>query len=379
MNLLQPAWARFYDTLPEKAVDFVRTKFDSHGSFATNVNEVSEKSSCSLEQAKALLEKLAADGCLNVQERFRCSFCDRDLTKEQTEESECPYCHGVFGGNEPGVQQYKVYVRTGYRTRDVKWVVTIHGMNTQGSWQEQYAWRLAKVYGYSVPTAIYKYGDIKISPFIPWRRTYYVSRLAESLRRYSAETLDSGYGDRPDVITHSLGTWLLYKALQNDKNIKVGRVILTGSIIPPDFDWKLLTDTGQVEAILCHHAGKDIVVRLAQYGISDSGPSGYRGFNNRQTVCHRYEPTFAHSDFFSPNNLPSVMENTWGPFLTCQQSELCDFSDKDFVPRKEPWHPSRLRFITRFLKNIIIILLFLLFGSLLFCALVGIRDVWRWL
>ncbi len=252
-------------------------------------------------------------------------------------------------------------------------------MNTQGVWQEEYTWRLARLYEYSVPVAIYKYGNIKVSPFIPGRRRHFTRRLIKNLKQYSTETHEGGYGDRPDVIAHSFGTWLLYKALLTDGSIKVGRVVLTGSIIPPNFGWKELIDSGQVQAVLCHHAAKDIVVRLAQYGISEAGPSGYRGFNDREYVVHKLEPTFGHSDFFSPGNLSNVIENVWGPFLSHPISALSTLNENRPGFAEGLWHPSRWRFVTRLAMNMI------LMGALLLCAffilssLRGVKGTWIWI
>jgi hypothetical protein len=251
-------------------------------------------------------------------------------------------------------------------------------MNTQGAWQEEYSWRLAKLYGYSVPIAIYKYGNIKISPFVPWRRRHYVQRLVSSLRRYGDETLEYGYGERPDVIAHSLGTWLLYKAMDADPELKVGRVILTGSIIPPDFRWGGLIASGRVEAVLCHCARKDFVVRLAQFGISESGPSGYRGFDETGVVAHKLEATFGHSDFFSPGHLATVMETVWGPFLSSPLGDAPIFQDDAVENGSMPWKPSRWRFVTRPLKSALLIGVVLLCALLVISAFRGFGDTLRW-
>ena len=42
--------------------------------------------------------------------------------------------------------------------------MTVHGMNTQGTWQEEFAWLIQLGYGYSIPTFIFKYGRVLVSP-----------------------------------------------------------------------------------------------------------------------------------------------------------------------------------------------------------------------
>jgi serine/threonine-protein kinase len=58
---------------------------------------------------------------------------------------------------------------------------------------------------------------------------------------------------RPDIIAHSFGTWLVGHALESNPDIQVGRVVLTGSILRPDFNWKEHMPSGQVEAVLNHY------------------------------------------------------------------------------------------------------------------------------
>lgn len=365
---------------PTAAIAFLRKKFEPFGAFSIKGEEVSSGALCTLVEAQAILKDLVKHGFLGAVEKIRCAYCHEELQEEEASESECIHCHAQLGTGNKGVEKFEVYVRNAEPTRDVKWVVTVHGMNTNGAWQEEYVWRLAKLYGYSIPNVLYKYGNIKVSPFIPRRRAYFVRRLAENLKRFSADANESGYGGRPDVIAHSLGTWLLYKALESDKDIKIGRLILTGSIIPPNFDWKPLIETKRVEAVLCHHAGKDVVVRMAQYGISNSGPSGHRGFNDKETVIHKYQPLFRHSDFFLPEILGDEMEGIWGQFLTYPISALLTLKDDttSIFPRAQ-WHPSRLRFITFPLKNMVLVLMLLFVVFFLLSGVRGLAGTWKWL
>src|SRR5437870_7021689 len=109
-----------------------------------------------------------------------------------------------------------------------------------------------------------------LSPLIYFRQEMHRDRLLAYLRKLRNEMKAEGYGERPDVIAHSFGTWLLAHAILADKAadpIRVGRVVLTGSIVRPDFNWRSLLDDGRVEAVLCHYGGGDIPVRLAQNSI----------------------------------------------------------------------------------------------------------------
>ena len=368
-------WERLSSSCPDELLKALRRRVDGTEPFSTTPGEVAAEVGCGNEQAQNLLDELVAKDAIQVIELARCRHCGHDLEESQKEETECPYCNAPYGDN--GLETYRRYFKEGQRTRDVKWVVTIHGMNTRGAWQEEYSWRLARVYGYSVPVAIYKYGNIKVSPFLFWRCSHYTRRLTENLRRYSTNRREDGYGDRPDVIAHSFGTWLLYRALKADSSLQVGRVILTGSIIPPDFDWKPLMDSGQVGAVLCHHAARDIVVRMAQYGICDAGPSGYCGFNGKETVIHKLEPTFEHSDFFSSKHLETVMEDVWRPFLTEPLEKLRTLFDPIPASRRQPWTRSRWVWITLPLTYLLLSALLLMCVFCVLSAVRGVPDTWR--
>ena len=205
---------------------------------------------------------------------------------------------------------------------------------------------MAQLYGYSIPVGIYKYGNVKFTPVVWLLRERHRKRLLKYLHKVRSE-IESEYGSKPDVIAHSFGTWLLAQALVSDdsKNpIRVGRVILTGSIIRPDFGWAKLVNEGRVQQVLCHCAGKDIPVRLAHWFIRGTGPSGVRGFNQPDSVQHILSPTFGHSDCFTEAHLARVLKDNWAPFLT--NSIKTSFVSNAPSAGAPCWIPSRWRFLT---------------------------------
>lgn len=370
-------WEKANAEHPAALVSYLHALVHDYDSFAKTADQIAEEVGCRPDEAENMLKELAKQGFINAEARVRCPDCKGPLDGDLAAGIECSVCHVTYNHNKKPPEQYTVYSKAGEQGRDVRWVLTVHGMNTRGAWQEEYTWRLAQLYGYAIPTAIYKYGNIKVSPFIPCRRRYYTSRLINSLKTYSAGSTDNGYGGCPDVVAHSFGTWLLYQALQEDSGIKVGRVILTGSIVSPDCDWKKLIDQGRVNAVLCHHAKKDFVCRLAQFGISRSGPSGYCGFVDRTNIVHHFESGFGHSDFFSPTNLEDVMKHVWGPFLQTPNTRLSTLSEVDCPVSVRTWHPSRLAPLTRLLKNVLLVLGLLLSVFLLLSLVLGVRDAYE--
>jgi hypothetical protein len=296
--------------------------------------------------ALELLARVAADGWLSQEQRQRCPNCDFELDKEQAGLPTCPSCDEGYS-QHGGLTTETVYVRRLPWSRSVDWVVAIHGMNTHGAWQEEFSWHLATTWGRSVPVAIYKYGILRVGVISARRRRKLQNELRNKLAVLRDQAHAHGFSGKPDVIAHSFGTWLLGHLIENeltrkpDGQLRFGRIILTGSILAPDFDWKRLTDSELVEDVLNHSASKDRIVPLARFAIRDSGPSGRRGFEGDQIINVRTEGC-GHSDLFSIDkcieggkccqrctgaanevrHLDYFYKRYWRPFLTLPSQEL---------------------------------------------------------
>lgn len=224
------------------------------------------------------------------------------------------------------------YVSDGAVARTIPWTVLIHGMNTKGRWQEHLAFDMGLWQGNAPPSFVVKYGHITLGAFVGPRRRQLMrgvrSRIVELAER--AEKFNAGAV--PDVVAHSLGTWLLGHMLLGElerapsDRIAVGRVIVTGCILQPDFPWAELQRAGIVQDVLNHYATKDNVVRVAELGIRDSGPSGLRGFDptphsgdqpSGHVVLNVEAPNFSHSQVLDhTNGAYAQYMDIWRPFLT---------------------------------------------------------------
>ncbi len=251
--------------------------------------------------ALALLDRLAADGLLEKEER----------TNED---------------DEGRITTEIVYVRKLAADRIVDWVVALHGMNTSGAWQESFSWLLGTTWGRAVPVAIYKYGIVIAGVLLFWRRNKLRRQLRAKLEVLAYEARARGYNGNPDVIAHSFGTWLFGHLLRlelerpPEERLTFGRVILTGCILPRKFDWKAIKDAGLVEDVLNHYATGDAVVPWARFVIARSGPSGTRGFAGDDAINIAAEG-YGHSDLFL-RDLRRSYETVWKPFLTLPRQEL---------------------------------------------------------
>jgi hypothetical protein len=374
-------WAELKNTFDEQLLAALHWRLMPSDPVFLTVEEVGAELDCAPEQIGNLLEQLAHDGYLEMREQRPCPHCKAHLTEEDLGTLRCHSC-GEALEETAHTETLRVYVRKGQRSRDVLWVVTVHGMNTPGAWQQDFSWRLAKLYGYAVPVGIYKYGNIKLSPLIYFRQEMHRDRLLDYLRKLRDQMKAAGYGERPDVIAHSFGTWLLAQAILADTGadpIKVGRVVLTGSIVRPDFNWRPLLDDGRVEAVLCHYGGRDIPVRLAQYSIPDSGPSGRYGFNDQGSILHKFEKAFGHSDYFTASNLDWVMTERWAEFLTRPLADLEEWRDPPNELANSAWAASRWRHLTRWIKALLLTALIPVIILTGFAIPVGLPRTVNWM
>ncbi len=266
--------------------------------------------------AIALLERLTADGYLEKQTR---EIVDDD----------------------GAVVTETIYVRDLAQTRSVDWVIAIHGMNTTGHWQESFTWLLSTTWGRSVPVAVYKYGIVRAGVIMAWRRNTLREQLRVKLAALRDEARARGFTGNPDFIAHSFGTWLFGHLLEREltrplqERLAFGRVILTGCVLRPDFDWKPLKDAGLVEDVLNHYGTADAVVPWAHATIHNSGPSGTRGFDGSEVLNIRAEG-YGHSDLFL-RDLAHSYDVYWKPFLKLPREELNTIPDR--VDPTTTWRP----------------------------------------
>jgi len=131
-----------------------------------------------------------------------------------------------------------------------KIVVTIHGIRTNGAWQKEITPALAS-HGL-IPYHI-NYGFFFATWFLfkPFRE----NRI-EAIRRELIDLRKDTGTNRISIIAHSFGTFIAMEALRRDNGeLKYDRVVLTGSILPRNFDWRTLFERELATAVFnvtCH-------------------------------------------------------------------------------------------------------------------------------
>lgn len=245
--------------------------------------------------------------------------CQHVLDAASIDSNSCDQCGADYleTGDEPILKS--VYKVVGERSRDINWMIVVHGFNTDGKWQEEFSWQIANELKYSAPIFIYKYGIMRLGVLFPFRHRRIAKELGLRIKRAIKFAQENGTQAKPDIIVHSFGSKLFATMLEMPEfdEIEFGRVITTGSIIVPDYDWQTVIAGGRIEELLNHRGGRDKAVPLAQFFIPGTGPSGKVGFLD-QAVSNYLSNTYGHSSFFIRENLAENISEggLWDKFLT---------------------------------------------------------------
>lgn len=204
-------------------------------------------------------------------------------------------------------------------------VISLHGINTNGRWQKDLAPSLARAgfipvaldYGYFAPHRL----------LLPWslkRQTQWlVGEYDRIVHEYS--------NPRPSVVAHSFGTLQVASLLQKHSHVQLDKLILCGSIVPSDFDWRPFLDSGRVSWIENDYGHSDPWPRVAKWLVPHAGDSGANGFTIAAHGMHQVRNAqYAHSDCFTLGH----MQRHWLPTLLTDKRTALDIMDwlrRDFA------------------------------------------------
>ncbi len=193
-------------------------------------------------------------------------------------------------------------------------VFPLHGIRTEARWRDAFN-GVAQPRGWNVRLSHWYFGRygallLLISParnkMLLWFRDTYD-------REMSNKALGLGNDDFPSVVAHSFGTYILGHALLRFPFLRFNKVILCGSILPRDFPWEALIESGQVQAVRNEYGARDTWSSIAPWFIRGSGASGIYGFDlpsSERFIQEGYR-RYTHSDYFSDGH----MLEFWMPFL----------------------------------------------------------------
>src|SRR6185437_12220042 len=179
------------------------------------------------------LSLLAERGLLTQSAGWICAVCNA----ENFAASEI--CHECDLSRSPTFTEIALFFsRAKTPSRDIAALFLVHGMATAGGWQQDLSWTVQLAYGYSVPVFIFKFGWDVLSPLTRRSQRRRTRQLAEAVRRAQHDLRIHGFSERCDVVCHSFGTILIASLLADQafRDIAVGRIVLTGSIVNRDYD-----------------------------------------------------------------------------------------------------------------------------------------------
>ncbi len=222
-------------------------------------------------------------------------------------------------------------------------VALVHGIRTDGGWQEKARQALQKEGEVSVVPLGFEFYDV-VRFLGPWREEP-ISRIERKLR-----DLPRLYPDHDLVIiAHSFGTYIISKILQRAPDIRVLRLLLCGSIISAKYKWDSLPH----EKLSCVNdvGTRDVWPVFARVFSFDYGCSGSFGFKDPRVIDRYFN--YGHSDFFANDHY----ERFWRPFVW--RGEIAA-SPWDLERPTTPWLLSALGGVP-FVKVILLVVVALIF------------------
>lgn len=186
-------------------------------------------------------------------------------------------------------------------------IITVHGIRRDDRWYKRFA-KLKPIVSKGIKVINHEYGYFNIYSFLnPWMRKQAIS---DFITFYDDEVFDD---ERPSAICHSFGTYILYQSMLQQKTIIIDKLILCGSILNENIDWKVLFDRGQINEIYHDYGQKDEVVKFSSF-IKGCGKGGQKGFKIPDEIKDRMTQEvnyFGHSDYFTEKHMTKV----WTKFL----------------------------------------------------------------
>lgn len=192
-------------------------------------------------------------------------------------------------------------------------VFLLHGIRTQAEWMTRVADTLQSEPSISVVRPIrYEFFDI-VRFLVPGHR--FRQKPVDRIKRHLRDEFSQGPTDL-SVISHSFGTYIIGRILDQEPDIKLHRLILCGSVLPDNFDWTRIgqqqlnpDSTGHWRAV--NDCGmRDKWPVFAKFMTFGYGSSGRLGFGN-SWIKDRYFD-IGHSKYFDD----SFVEKYWLPYLS---------------------------------------------------------------
>ena len=211
--------------------------------------------------------------------------------------------------------------------------ISVHGIRTHGAWQKTFA---EVISGSPMKVASYDYGKYGLPRFLT---PGFNRRKIDEFYKWYSETIKActgvdlrRYDRRPCLAAHSFGTWITCNAMLKYDDIRFDKVILSGSILPRDFNWAKLFARDQVALVRNESGHKDPWPSWAGRLIPRAGPSGSTGFDWFETLVEQHDyDEYGHGEFLYRRHI----EEHWMPFFLRQPSPLSVRHGRDIQQGQE--------------------------------------------
>jgi len=115
-----------------------------------------------------------------------------------------------------------------------KIIISVHGIRTTGAWQKQIASVVSENGWIYYPMDYGYFTAIHFAlPFVRRSKITWFCRQFDQIKERFPEVT-------PSVVAHSNGTYIVANALKTYPHMRVDKLILCGSIVRQDFDWKTI-------------------------------------------------------------------------------------------------------------------------------------------
>lgn len=184
--------------------------------------------------------------------------------------------------------------------------MSLHGIRTRGAWQHHLVPILARAGFVPVPLDFGAFGAAEL--LMPWRRA---DKIAWFLGEYERVLVENEV-ERPSIIAHSFGSYIVAEALDKHPHMRFDKIILCGSIVDEHFDWETKLATGQVNFVRNDFGELDVWPRIARAVVGGAGKSGTDGFARHCAGMAQVRfARYTHSDYFHAIH----MRRHWLPTL----------------------------------------------------------------
>jgi tetratricopeptide (TPR) repeat protein len=192
-------------------------------------------------------------------------------------------------------------------------VITVHGIRTNGDWQDELK-TLLEAAEPGVTVRSFRYGFFSSLAFLIPPLRWLMGRQFRSF--FVQEVRSVPEGARIDLVAHSFGTYLAASAL---KCLPAGKtihtVIFAGSVLPVSFPWYKYLQAGTVGRVVNECGWDDWVLVLCQSTALLMGMAGRIGFHGMigDRFVNRYY-RWGHGGYFDSQR--PFMRDEWVPLLT---------------------------------------------------------------